>query len=285
MNPSPLSLPAALAGAAIAVAALALPRPALAHDFWIEPSDFHPARGARVQVNLLVGENWKGQPVPRNPKRLVSLDAVSEAGREPIPGVDGGNPAGAFVTRAPGLVVVAYRGSPALIELGAVKFEAYLREEGLERVALERARRGESDSPGRESYARCAKALLDVGGAGSAGRDRATGLPLELVADASTFALAPGAPLGVTVLLDGAPLSGTLVVATKKGSAGPAIRARSDAAGRVLLPIDAPGTWLVKTVHMVRARAGSPSDWESLWASLTFDLPSVPSSSRIAHDP
>ena len=34
-----------------------------------------------------------------------------------------------------------------------------------------------------------------------------------------------------------------------------------------------PGVWLVKAVHMVPAPAASGADWESLWASLTFEVP------------
>jgi hypothetical protein len=33
------------------------------------------------------------------------------------------------------------------------------------------------------------------------------------------------------------------------------------------------GAWLVKTVHMVPAPTDTGADWESLWASLTFEIP------------
>jgi len=37
--------------------------------------------------------------------------------------------------------------------------------------------------------------------------------------------------------------------------------------------LDRPGLWLIKAVHMVPAPEGSGAEWESLWASLTFELP------------
>jgi hypothetical protein len=43
--------------------------------------------------------------------------------------------------------------------------------------------------------------------------------------------------------------------------------------GRASLVLDRPGLWLVKAVHMVPAPEGSGAEWESLWASLTFELP------------
>jgi len=50
------------------------------------------------------------------------------------------------------------------------------------------------------------------------------------------------------------------------------LRARSDQNGRATFAIDEAGPWLVKAVHMVPAAAGSNADWESFWASLTFEM-------------
>ena len=46
--------------------------------------------------------------------------------------------------------------------------------------------------------------------------------------------------------------------------------ARSDADGRVAFRVHSGGMWLIKAVHMIPAAAGSDAQWESLWASLTF---------------
>ncbi|HMC15773.1 MAG TPA: hypothetical protein VKI18_09085, partial [Albitalea sp.] len=50
------------------------------------------------------------------------------------------------------------------------------------------------------------------------------------------------------------------------------IALRSDADGRVLLPLSHVGAWMIKAVHMRPAPAGSGADWESLWASLSFEV-------------
>ena len=39
---------------------------ARAHDFWIEPSTFHPQVGDAVTASLRVGENFAGDVVPRS---------------------------------------------------------------------------------------------------------------------------------------------------------------------------------------------------------------------------
>ncbi|MNC93532.1 hypothetical protein D3C83_101840 [compost metagenome] len=47
---------------------------------------------------------------------------------------------------------------------------------------------------------------------------------------------------------------------------------RTDAMGQVTLPIDRPGAWLVRTVHMVPgSEVGLPNvDWDSYWATFAF---------------
>jgi hypothetical protein len=57
-------------------------------------------------------------------------------------------------------------------------------------------------------------------------------------------------------------------------SPGAKVSART-VGGRASLVLDRPGLWLVKVVHMVPAPEGSGAEWESLWASLTFELPAL----------
>jgi uncharacterized GH25 family protein len=50
------------------------------------------------------------------------------------------------------------------------------------------------------------------------------------------------------------------------------LRLRSDAKGRVTFKLPKRGVWLIKSVQMIPAPPASNADWESLWASLTFEL-------------
>jgi uncharacterized GH25 family protein len=76
----------------------------------------------------------------------------------------------------------------------------------------------------------------------------------------------------VRLLYENRPLPGALVVAINKGDPAAKLSARSDAQGRVRFRLAKRGVWLIKAVHMVQAAAGSNADWESVWASLTFEL-------------
>jgi hypothetical protein len=60
------------------------------------------------------------------------------------------------------------------------------------------------------------------------------------------------------------------------------VSARSDKDGRVRLRLPHAGMWMVKAVHMIPAPAGTQADWQSFWASLTFDLPAAGGPPRFA---
>jgi uncharacterized GH25 family protein len=243
-----------------------------AHDFWIEPSAYRVAKAAHLDVALRVGEGYRGEPVARDPAKIRRFVVVGPAGERALDGDAGQDPAGKAEIKGPGLFVIGYHSQPSSITLEAPKFEAYLRVEGLERVIALRAERGQSAAPGRELYSRCAKALVASGSADTGQADRRLDLPLELVPEANPYR-SGGGPAAVRLLFRGQPLQGALVVALPKDAPGKKLEARSDASGRVVLELGAGRTWLVKAVHMVEAPAGSGADWESLWASLTFEIP------------
>jgi len=264
-------------------AVLGVVAPAAAHDFWIEPSSFHPAAGGAVSFHLRVGQQWQGDAFPRSNQRLVEFVLVGPEGKADIAGAEAVDPAGLARLGRPGLYLAGYASNNSTLELEAAKFEEYLRLEGLEWVIAERARRGESALGSHEVYARCAKSLLFVSGAvgptGSAtgAFERPLGFAFEIIAEQNPYALAAGGTLTVRLLYQGKPFAGALVVAMPKAHPDAAVRARSDAGGRVRLPLAESGVWMVKAVHMARlegaAAAAEHADWQSVWASLTFDLP------------
>jgi len=245
-----------------------------AHDFWIEL----PAQarvGEVVPVQLLVGEHLVGERVPRRTGRIARFVAVGPDGSSDIPGVDENVPAGLWRPKRAGQHLIAYESLPAHIELEADKFEAYLAEEGLESIRELRAQAGESGKAARERYARCAKALIEVGPSEQRAdfdcSQRALGLPLELVC--ASDPRAPGARLELRLLHAGQPLAGALVVALSSADPKAPLRARTDERGQVAFELPPGGRWLFKSVHMERHPDSGVADWQSNWASLLLDLP------------
>jgi uncharacterized GH25 family protein len=244
----------------------------LSHDFWIEPSSFHPAAGSELAVSLRVGEHFRGEPVPRVDPRIVKFVLSSASGDTPIGGFPGTDPAGLVRVSTPGLSVIGYRSQRSSITLEPEKFEKYLADEGLDHVLEMRKSRGEQGKPGTEVYSRCAKSLVAVNGTGESGFDRALGFTVEIVAESNPLKLHAGDTMRVRILQEGKPLAGALVKAIALEDPDNTISARSGKDGRVSLRLPRKGVWLVKAVHMVPAPKETGADWESLWASLTFEL-------------
>ena len=142
----------------VATCAFALAAPLFAHDFWIEPATFRPDVGATVALALRVGQGFRGDPVPLQPDRVVKFVTIAPSGAETsAAGVPGRDPAGRARITEPGYVLVAYRSNPASLELPADKFEAYLKEEGLEKIIEARAatRRSRRRKSTRAARRRC----------------------------------------------------------------------------------------------------------------------------------
>jgi uncharacterized GH25 family protein len=258
---------------AILAAAALVAAPLSAHDFWIEPSSYQPAVGSTLGVQLVVGQKFRGDALPRNPALITKFVLVSDAGETPVAGRAADEPAGSVRVEQPGLQLIAYRSLDSQVSLEAKKFEEYLKEEGLEAVIAARAKSGDNLKPSRESFSRSAKSLIAAGGTGTTGYDRVLGLTLELVPEKNPYAMKGGDDLPVRILYEGRPLAGALVVALSYDDADRKIAGRSDKDGRVTLRLPKDGVWLVKAVHMEAVSGDPNADWRSIWASLTFQVP------------
>lgn len=252
---------------------LLLTTPLFAHDFWIEPSTFHPAKDQVVSAALRVGQKVNGDPLPRIPNLIDRFVLLGKSGETPVIGQPGRDPAGYATVAEAGLSWIGYQSHPYPVTLEAKPFEDYLREEGLERIVSERSKQGRSAVAGKERFYRCAKALLDVDGPKDA-LEKPLGFTLELVPHKNPYALKPGAELPLTLLFNGKPATNVLVVAMNKAEPDKPVRVRTDAKGNARLRLGRDGFWLIKAVQMEAAPEGAGVDWESWWASITFELPS-----------
>ncbi|HEX8877300.1 MAG TPA: DUF4198 domain-containing protein [Phycisphaerales bacterium] len=244
----------------------------LAHEFWLQADALRVPAGATVKISTMVGDGFPGESRPRDPTKLDRFEiAGGGAAAQPILGIDGNDPAGIVQLAKPGTYAVGYRSRNTMITLDGPKFDAYLKEEGLDN-ALE-ARKGKSDVPGRERYSRCAKTLISVGDDRGSGFDHSFGFPLELIPTQNPYALAAGDGLTVTLLADGKPAANALVRATNRDHPGEWLSERTNDQGQVTFKLDQPGFWMIASVRMTAVEPPAPDcDWESLWATLTFDL-------------
>ncbi len=243
---------------------------ASAHDFWIEPESFRPAPGINVPVRLYVGQHFKGESIPYLLELFERYTLLTARGEKSIQATPGDDPAGSIVLTEPGLATIVYRGTIASVRFDSEQeFNAYLNMEGLEHIVQ---RYGSGKPPIREHYSRSAKALLALGPPNPAQTDRRIGLPLELIAEKNPYVPGAARDLPVRLLYQGQPLAGATVIAFSKAAPDRKTRLRTDREGRARFQLDRAGVWLITAVHMRPAPKGSSAHWESIWASLTFEV-------------
>lgn len=69
-----------------------------------------------------------------------------------------------------------------------------------------------------------------------------------------------------------------MVRALLRGEDAPRESHRTDEQGRAGFRLDCPGIWMIKCVHMPPADV--KAEWESFWATLTFEAPCEPERPR-----
>ncbi len=253
------------------VCGLALP--VAAHEFWIEPEGYRVDNGAHIVAHFRNGEGFKGNRLAFLPSQYPEHEIVVGEARQPFSSTLGQRPAFDDAAPAEGMVTLAVTSSTQRIRYKTwEKFQAFVDHKDLGVTLDEHKAMGHPDSAFRESYRRFAKALVGVGHA--RGADQQLGLEIELVALANPYTADLSGGMPVQAFLGGAPLSDVQIELFQK-NAEDDVRIslhRTDAEGIAVLPVARGHSYLVDTVHLRAAPAGSEADvvWETLWASLTF---------------
>ena len=261
---------------AAVMAVLLVGSSAVAHEFWLEATDFTPKKDEHISITHFVGHDFTGESFPYRVgwfKRYVVVDSKGERDAE---GVDGHDPALKLQMKNEGLTILAYHSNPNAITFKTWSdFTTYLKEEGLERFEATHRQKGKPHTEIGEFYTRYAKSLIGV--AGGKGDDRPIGLPLEFVAERNPFTLQEGERLPVRLLQQGKPVPGVLIKAFNKTNPKQPFKVRTDSDGRAEIPLPRAGTYMLNAVHMMEPKGlpdnGQTYHWMSDWTSLTFARP------------
>lgn len=259
----------------LAMAMLGLASPVSGHDFWIQPARFSVKPGESVPFSLLVGhgtarQRW-GVPVDRV-LRFAVISGAGSADQRAVLHTESGEDDGRLALTAHGTHVVVLESGPAISALPAIRFNDYLKVEGLTPAIAHRARTGTTQAEGREFYSRRAKTLIKVGATGMAQPHvtRATGLKLEIVPQKSPYDLKAGEALPLQILYEGQPLSGATVKLNNLDSdAEPVAQRLTDASGRVAFAVPQRGRWQLNVIWT--APINHPrADFDTVFSSLSF---------------
>lgn len=249
-----------------------------AHDLFFRADSFRITPGATLMLRALNGTFSKSESsVARN--RLRDLSVVSPAGHSHPDTTDWSSTGDTSLltvrTGAAGTYVVGASLHPREITLKADEFNTYLSDDGIPDVLAARKRAGELAKDATERYAKHIKALVQVGARRTGDFSAVLGYPAELVPLDNPYSLAAGSTLRVRALVDGKPVANQLVVSggrTRSGARFREARVRTDASGVARVRLASRGQWYVKFISMVPFAGSEKIDYESKWATLTFEV-------------
>jgi uncharacterized GH25 family protein len=253
-----------------------------AHDFWLQPRAFRIDANATTPFTLQVGHGPFRQRSPIPMRRIERLDVAGVDGSlrdiRPRLRLGGDRDDGDVVFESDGVyVLVLQTDDKAESHLPAIRFNDYLRAEGLTPALALREHERRMDADGAENYRRVAKAIVQVGTAGLASGMHVTtpiGLPLEIVPERNPYAEPHAATLPVRVVYERRALAGALVKLTDLGhDAEPFETHVTDAGGRAEFTLPAAGAWLLNVIWTKPKPAGGDTEFETVFSSLSFGFP------------
>ena len=253
-----------------------------AHDFWLQPAQWRAAPFAPFNVSLEVGHGPYRQRSPIAASRIERFEAIAANGaRADLRGHLHLGAANGDATlgfkQAGTYLLVLETDDRAESHLPAIRFNDYLKVEGLTPAIALRARTGRTDADGSENYSRHAKAIVEVGASNrrnAAAATRRLGLALEIVPERSPLATPRAAKLPVRIFYRGRPLPGALVKLTDLSrDAEPFEVHRSDGTGRAIFAMPHQGSWLLNVIWTRPQPRDGINDFETDFSSLSFNLP------------
>src|SRR5262245_19549555 len=240
---------------------------AAAHYSFIVPEKFRVAAGESVNVGFHASDTFPEST--QLPRRLQDAQLHTASGAVALPAfrVDGLRQLSTINPPAGYSIITAVNPARSA-DMKANEFTGYLKEESLTHVIDARAKAGETDKVGRERYSMYLKSIV-LSGAPNDGYKRVAGLPIEIVPEKDPASIKAGESFPVRVLFKGAPAKDLQIFATTKGPAKNI--GKTDSNGRIDVPVSK-GSWRLHTILMERVTLPD-ADWESFWATLTFEIP------------
>ena len=250
----------------------------LAHDFWLEPTQFHFEEASPVAVQFKVGHKEDIDSWNLTWDKIVALRNYTSTGVEDmaagiipksslLPGV------AKTSTLQAGSYIIGFESYHSTSELKADKFNDYAKKEGLKEVVEYRKDKGLEGYDGEELYSRKAKAIVQVGETLTDNVTKPIGHTLEIVPLSHPFTLGEDNSLTVQVLFKGKPLQDALIDSVPLKNATHETQSfLTDENGQATFTFKASGAVKLNCVWGVPLQSNIKADFETYFSSLTFTV-------------
>jgi uncharacterized GH25 family protein len=250
----------------------------LAHDFWLEPTQFHFEEASPIAVQFKVGHKDDIDHWNLAWDKIVALRSYSSTGvidmaagvipkSSLLPGVAKSK------TLSAGSYVVGFESYHSVSVLEAEQFNDYAKKEGLKDIIEYRANKGLESYDGEELYSRKAKAIVQVGELLTDNVTKPIGHTLEIVPLSHPFTLGEDNSLTVQVLFKGEPLQDALIDSVPlKNATHKAQSFLTDENGKATFTFKDSGPVKLNAVWGVPLKSNIKADFETYFSSLTFTV-------------
>lgn len=253
----------------------------IAHEFWLKPQQFHFKKDEIASIKFNVGENFTGDNWVGNNSKINQLMHYTPSNKQvDIATLVSDNKGDSIQLKLEeeGTHMVIYNSKNSFINLEPLKFNAYLKEDGLLEVAAYRKLHNEAKNNGKEYYQRSVKTILQVGDIITNNCLQPTTLPLDiipLINPYKKFDITRGYQF--KVLFKGEPLKKQLVKVWFNTHGKIAVQDFKTNQNGIIAFSKNVSQYMVSTVFMERNKIDTTADWQSYWASVTFGFARHPS--------
>ena len=180
---------------------------ATAHEFWLQAKKYRFAISEEVAFDFLVGENFEGEPWDLKPEKIDRIEWHAASGSQKINNLLRFSEPEKLKLKfsKEGTNLIYFQSKDAFIELEGEKFNAYLKEDGLDDIYDQRKKTNTLNKPAREHYGRYAKILVQCGTSTDDTFKKKVGTRLEIIPLQYPYTLTTGDYLACQILFDGKP--------------------------------------------------------------------------------
>ncbi len=246
-----------------------------AHEYVLLAYKYKVQKGDTLEMHLFVADGFNIQLERPLQKTIIKRFAlISENGETDLLAIstDGALPVINSKVDFEGLGLIHMERDYARIALATDKFLEYLKEDHLENIVV---KKDPLKKLQREKYTRYLKSLVQSGSNTSSTLYRKVlGQNFEIVLLQNPYLLHKGQALQAQILFMGKPLANKVITARNRTGSENAIilNSRTDAKGICNFKLRRKGEWFVHTTHIIPCPDTTDSDWESFWASYSFQI-------------
>jgi cobalt/nickel transport protein len=251
--------------------------PLLAHEFWIDSKKYQVETGENIAAFTKNGQNFKGIDLAYFTKRAARFDRIDASGEKPVQARLGDSPVFDKPVESEGLFTLVYQTTPDRVRYSTwEKFAKFADHKAFENTLERHRARDLPETDFIETYTRYAKGLFAVGS--GAGKDTQRGLEIEIVALKNPYTDDVSEGLPVQVLYREKPRINAQVEVFERTPEGETTIStlRTNESGVAIIPVKSGHAYLLDNVVLREPTTPLAIEigaaWETLWASLTFEV-------------